>query len=247
LQKSLSVDEVGVHFALLMINSDAEIKQIRELVLEMGSRARSALAEAFNALMGDRANIDQIEMADRFLDEAERNIDSLVLRCLALRRPVSKDLRFMLVSTRIAGHWERVGDEITSIVRQARLMKKAPPHERAKDLREMSQLLSESIDETMALLREQPEGDAPTLVKKDKSIDAINRKIFTEEVQELESGAGEAALRIQIMLISRSLERIGDNVKQIAQDIHYMNHAEDIRHTSPDANSAGQPPTCQVI
>jgi len=231
----------------LVSTLDPEIHQIREILFELGALARHALAGAYDAIMGDRDKCLEIESADRFFDDAERKIDTLVLRCLALRRPVSQDLRFMIVASRIAGCLERIGDEITSIVRQARVMPRIPSEQRADDLREVFRLINQALDEVLRMLVEKHVGDAPALVLRDKSIDNINRKLFSEVVQELESGAVDVVSRVQIMLISSSLERIGDNLKQIAQDIHYMNYAEDIRHSTPDANSPGHAPTCQVV
>lgn len=215
-----------------------EATKIREMVLEMQSRARLMLESVVDCLLGARSPgvLDQIEQSDADLDNAEREVDNWVLRCLALRRPVSRVLRFMLVSTRIASHWERIGDEVTGIARQARHMG-GLTGARAEALREMTLLLFAMMDNLRPLLASDDAGEARQLVLQDKKIDALNKRIFAQECAAIESDKTAVGDHIRLLLVSRGLERIGDHVKHIAQDIHFMHHEEDIRHTAPGANS----------
>ncbi len=215
-----------------------EVEAIREMVLEMQSRAKEMLQLTAANFWGPQSPeaLDTIEKSDQHLDKAEREVDDLVLRCLALRRPVSRDLRFMVVSTRIASHWERVGDEVTSIARHMRHLKSPITGIRAEALRKIFSLVLSALEQVRPLLASDEYGEALQLVSQDKEIDVLNKKIFTEETSAICDEPTMASDHVRVLLISRALERIGDHVKHIAQDIHFMHHEEDIRHTAPNAN-----------
>ena len=172
----------------------------------------------------------EIIEADREIDEAEVEVEEECLKILALHQPVAVDLRFINAVTKINNDLERVGDEAVNIAeRVASIAGKVPvevPFEYSTMAEKSEAMLRKSLDALVNL-------DADLAYKvclSDDEVDEINRDIYDKIKEVIKMHPDRVSYLINLLLISRHLERIADHATNIAEEVIYMVEGEISRH-----------------
>jgi phosphate transport system protein len=208
-----------------------QIANIRETLLMMASLANRNLALAMRALIErDEKLAASVEAEDSQLDELEVTIDEMVINHMATHAPVATDCRFMLVASKISSNLERLADQATAIARRSRELNKEPLLKPLIDIPRMAEIAEGMLrDGITALIDRRPEL-AQEIIKRDKEVDQINKQLARELTSFMLEDPSTITRALNLTLVARSLERVADHCKNIAEEVYYLYQAIDIRH-----------------
>jgi phosphate transport system protein len=171
-----------------------------------------------------------VEAEDSQLDQLEINVDDMVINHMATHAPVATDCRFMLVASKISSNLERIGDSAVTIVRRSLELNREPLLKPLIDIPRMAQIAEGMLrDGITALVDHKPEL-AQEIVRRDKEVDAINKQLARELTSFMLEDPKTITRAMNLTLVARSLERVADHAKNIAEEVYYLYHAIDIRH-----------------
>jgi phosphate transport system protein len=210
---------------------EAPLAELREQLLRMSSLAERTLSLAIRALMErDTALADAVEADDDEIDRLEVLIDELVISYMATRGPVATDCRLMMCASKISSNLERIGDEATTIARQARKLCMAPALRPLTDIVLMAETAQEMLRDGIGAFIS---GDAEAtleIIARDKAVDALNRELVKELTQHMARDTAAIERCLQWIRAGKALERAADHASNIAEEVYYLYRARDIRH-----------------
>jgi phosphate transport system protein len=209
---------------------DDELAHFKEKLLTMGSYAESAVSQSVQSVVErDDTLACRVQENDDLVDELEIEIDDLAISLLA-KAPLASDLRLITVAMKISHNLERIGDEATTIARRAVELNQEPQLKPFIDIPRMAAialgLLKEALD---AFVRKEPE-KARAIVPRDKEVDALNRQLYRELSGYMVDNPTTISRCLNLMTVSKSLERVADHAANIAEEVVYLCEARDIRH-----------------
>ena len=213
-----------------MRHFDEELAKFKETLLTMGSYAESAVVQSIQA-MTDRNDqlAEQVQHNDDIMDRYEIEIDDAAINLLA-KAPLASDLRLITVAMKISQNLERIGDEATTIARRALELNSEPQLKSYVDIPRMVTItlamLKESLD---AFVNKDPE-KARAIIPRDKEVDALNRQLHRELSSYMVENPSTITRCLNLMTVSKCLERVGDHATNIAEEVVYLCEARDIRH-----------------
>jgi phosphate transport system protein len=210
---------------------EKHLAKIRETLLLMSSLADRNLAMAMRALTErDDRLAETVESEDTQLDQLEVQLDELVVTYMATHGPMATDCRLMLVASKISSNLERIADQAVTIARRAKDLNSEPELKPLIDIPRMAQIGQEMLrDGISAFIEGKPEV-VQAIIKRDKTVDEINRQLARELTSYMAENPATITRAINLMLVSRALERLADHAKNIAEEVYYLYSAKDIRH-----------------
>ncbi|MCL5098960.1 MAG: phosphate signaling complex protein PhoU [Candidatus Omnitrophica bacterium] len=216
-----------------------ELAALKEQLVMMGRLAESAVRQALKALVErNDALARQCRDEDEIIDSLEVKLDDAAITLLT-KAPLASDLRLIAVAMKICHNLERVGDEATTIARQVLELNAEPQLKPYIDLPSMAEIalgmLREALD---AFITRQP-GQARAIIPRDKQVDALNRQLHRELLSYMVEDGRSTSRCLNLMVISKSLERIADHATNIAEQVVYLYEGRDIRHTGKGAATLG--------
>ncbi len=217
--------------------ADSELNELNELLLTMASRTETAVNTASRALLErDDELANQVERDDQVIDRFEMEIDELAIRLLA-QAPQARDLRFITVAIRIGSDLERIGDEATTIARRTRELNQEPPLKDYIDLPRMATKAMEMMDQALKAFVHSDTESARAVIPQDRTVDRLNKQLHRELSSYMVENPKNIGRCLNLMVISKCVERIADHAKNIAEFAVYLSDAEDIRHSRANAGA----------
>ncbi|MDD2763345.1 MAG: phosphate signaling complex protein PhoU [Opitutaceae bacterium] len=211
---------------------DAELETFRSQLILMGETAIEQVRAAIKALVeGDSSLAGRIITADDQLDQLEVAIDDEAIRYMNLRAPVASELRLVIVGMKSSHDLERVGDEATSIAKRAIKLSAEPPLKPYIDLPRMAGIALEMLRDALDCFLQVDEAKAIAVCKRDAEVDSLNRQLYRELTSFMVEKPETISRAIELMFISKSLERIADHATNIAEEMIYLSKGKDVRHT----------------
>jgi phosphate transport system protein len=210
---------------------DVHLSKIRENLLMMASLTDRNVNVAMRALVersDDLANL--VEGEDSQIDQMEIVIDDLVVRFMATHGPIAQDCRFMLVASKISSNLERIADQAVTIARRSRELNSQPLLKPLIDIPRMAQLAQSMLRDALNAFSERNAEMAREIITRDKVVDELNRQIARELTSFMLEDAATITRALNLMLVARCLERMADHAKNIAEEVHFLYRAHDIRH-----------------
>ena len=216
---------------------DSELESFRSNLVLMGETAVRQVQQAMKALVeADLSLADQVAAADDELDQLEIKIDEEAIRYMSLRSPVATELRLVIVGMKASHDLERVGDEATNIVRRVARLSTEPPLKPYVDLPRMAAIAIEMLRDALDCFLQVDADKALTVCKRDKEVDDINRQLYRELSSYMIERPETTSRALELMFISKSVERIADHATNIAEEMIYLAKGEDVRHTDQTRN-----------
>ena len=226
------VERVARHF-------QDELEQLKTRLLEMGGLAEEQVRLAVKALVDrDRDLIDQVLHGDEPLNALHIEIDGRCFTLLALHQPMAVDLRAIVSAVKINTDLERVGDLAINIAEAARRYAPHPPVKKLIDIPRMATLAQSMLREALDAFVRRDTNLAQHVLNEDDTLDTLKTQIFRELLTYMLQDASTIEPALDLILVSRHLERIGDHATNIAEDVIFMVSARDVRHHAGE----GQPP-----
>jgi phosphate transport system protein len=211
---------------------DQELSELRDKLLAMGSHAESSVQNAVRALTERNDDLaQQVIEQDSVIDRYEIEMDELAVRLLALKAPVASDLRLITVAMKISHDLERVGDESTTIARRALELNKEPQLKPYIDIPRMASIGLQMLKDALDSFVQRAPDRARAIIPRDKEVDGINKQLHRELASFMIENPATITRALNLMVISKSLERIADHATNIAEEVVYIYEAQDIRHS----------------
>lgn len=218
------------------------LDEIRQDLLRMGAEVESMIGESMRALLEHDDDLARaVRQADEEVDRLEKAIDETCSRVLATQQPTAVDLRFVVAVMKITNDLERIGDCAVNIAKSTRKVNAQPQIDPYAELREMTQLTSEQVRDSLdALVRK--DSDAALQVRsRDRQVDRLYKRVFSKMSEVMAERPEMVTPALHLLLIARNFERIGDHAKNIAEDVVYFTEGRDIRHPSLDEPASARP------
>ena len=208
-----------------------ELEQLKARLLEMGGLAEEQVRLAVKGLVDrDRDLIARVLSGDGPLNALHIEVDSRCFRLLALYQPMAVDLRAIVAAVKINTDLERVGDLAVNIAEAARRCTRHPPVKRLVDIPQMGSIAQAMLRDALDAFVKRDTVLAQQVLDEDDRLDGLKTKIFRELLQYMLRDQSTVEPALDLILISRHLERIGDHATNIAEDVIFMVSALDVRH-----------------
>jgi phosphate transport system protein len=210
---------------------EEELAQLQQRLLKMGGMAEEQMCDAVKALeRRDPALVDRTLNGDEPINALHIEIDDRCFKLLALHQPMAADLRAIVAAVKINTDLERVGDLAINIAEAAKRYLDHPPVKPLIDIPRMGDIAQRMLRDALDSFVRRDTSLAETVLSADDRLDALKTQIFRELLTFMLSDPGTIEPALDLILISRHLERIGDHATNIAEDVIFMVSARDVRH-----------------
>jgi phosphate transport system protein len=210
-----------------------ELRGLRQRLSTMAERAAGQIALAMKALIDQSdALAKQVINADATIDADENEIDRLAMHLLATRQPVASDLRFITMSLKFVVDVERIGDLASGIAKRALELNRLPVLEARGDLTQLATLVQKNLYVAIDSFVRGDAEQAAAVIKADAEVDRLNSSLFAQLVAHVATDPATVTRVLPLTSVCRYLERIGDHVKNLAEEVIFMVQATDVRHRS---------------
>jgi len=220
---------------------DMELDSLKQKLLLMASHSETAVNLAVQALVQRDSDLAQkVRDDDRVIDQFEVEIDDLVIQLLT-KAPLATNLRLVTVAMKISQNLERVGDEASKIAKRARDLSREAPVKINLDLPRMAGLAVGMLKAALDAFVNYDSVTARAIIPRDKEVDALNKQIHEDLAQHMVANPATIGRCLNWMVAAKSLERIADHAKNLAEEVVYLCEAQDIRHSGAKGQGAQAP------
>jgi phosphate transport system protein len=208
-----------------------ELAALKARLLQMGRLAEGRVARAMHGLTArDESALAEVIDGDQVVNEYQLEIDDRCFKLLALRQPVANELRFIVAAAKITGDLERIGDLAVNVAEAARRYIQHPPVKPLIDLPRMSELAQEMLRDALDAFVSGNVAQTKDILQRDDILDELKDQVFRELLTYMLGDAAIVAPALDLVLISRHLERVGDHATNIAEDAIFSAEGKDVRH-----------------
>ena len=213
---------------------DSELEGIRTRVLQMGGMVELQIVKAMEGLSnGDLLLIDQVIENDNRVNLLEIELDEACNQVIAKRQPTAVDLRMVSTVQKTITDLERIGDEAKKIAKTAKLHHNTPsPFTPPIRLNHIADAVVDMLRTALDSYARLDTVSAAQVVRQDKEVDAEFKGIMRQLITYMMEDPRTISQAIELMFVAKSVERIGDHAKNIAEYVVYMVKGRDVRHTS---------------
>ena len=210
---------------------DLELETLRRKLLTMGAMAEKMVHDTTAMLVDrDMAIFEPVRKAEDSMDALQREIDEDAVRLIGVYTPVAADLRSLLMATRITAELERIADQTMDIGFYAKTLFKEPPLKPLIDIPRMAEIDVNMLKKVLDAYTEGAAEKALNVIEMDDEVDELNDQLFRELMTYVQDDVKAVNRVLELVLIARAFERIGDHAVNIAEDVVYMVRGQDIRH-----------------
>ena len=215
---------------------DAELNEIQDLTLEMAKLARKHISSATKALAGhDTKLAKKVAKKDRKVNELQAEIDAKAVALIAQRQPMASDLRMAVAPIKIATDLERIGDHAKTMARRARDVPDIRDIGSARaSIKRMSKLVQTNLNNAMKAYRKGDVRKAAVVHMADAEVDMLFSALFRELLTYMMSNPANIEAATHLLFIARNLERCGDHISNICEQVHYIVTGETFEETDEE-------------
>lgn len=212
---------------------DQSINSLRAEVISMAGKARHNLERAVRALLQRNIDLANAVIADDDeVDEHERHIDKLGMEMLVRFHPLASDLRLVVSSMKISMNLERISDHATNIAKRAKKISSSQELHDTTLIEPIYTLADQLLRDAIASYSEQDSALGASLHARDKELDRIYKEASATFASRIEQSEGRSQDYLHLILVLRSLERVGDLAVNVGEDAVFLGTARDMRHES---------------
>lgn len=202
---------------------DEELDALGDSIQEMGQLVRELIVIAAQALDEPRKDLaDKAAQTDKKINALDLDIEHQATIVLALRNPMAVDLRFVTSSIKMATIWERMGDIAKKVAKRSLELGDYRPEDSIAQLKHMSTIVTEMIDEILLAIDEVDEKKAKQITQKDEQLDVLYDTVFSQIQQEMARNPSNAPASTHIIFLAKNFERLGDYVTNLAKAVNYV-------------------------
>ncbi len=216
-----------------------ELDLLKQRLLTMGGLSEERVRESVRGLMDrDGSALDAVLAGDQPINDLHIELDDRCFKLLALHQPMAADLRVIVAAVKINTDLERVGDLAINIAEAGKRYLRHAPVKPLIDIPRMGELAQSMLRDALDAFVRRDIALAEAVLAADDTLDALKTQIFRELLTYMLQNPATIEPALDLILISRHLERIGDHATNVAEDVIFILSAKDVRHTSPGAPKA---------
>ncbi len=214
-----------------------ELEALQGRLLEMGGLAEERVRAALHGLVQrDPAAIDKVLSGDEPVNQLHIEVDNRCFRLLALHQPMATDLRAIVAAVKINTDLERVGDLAVNIAEAGKRYIGHAPVKQLIDIPQMGDIAQAMLRDALDAYVKQDSELATKVLNEDDRLDSLKAQVFRDLLTHMLQNQGTVEPSLDLILVSRHLERIGDHATNIAEDVIFMVSALDVRHHLAGSN-----------
>jgi phosphate transport system protein len=211
-----------------------QLAELRELVLRMGGLVEQMTRRVVQALVERNIGIlAEVREMESQVNQLHVEIDEACLELIALRQPAAVDLRFITAAMKIIVDMERIGDQAINITERAESLLAVPPLKPLIDIPRMADIAQEMLKASLDAFVNGDDELAYATILRDDQVDQLKDQVFRELLTFMMADPTTIPRAMDLILVSRHLERIGDHATNICEDVIFMVKGKDVRHQGP--------------
>lgn len=215
----------------MSVHFQQEMNRLKEKILRMGARVEEAIRDSVEALKArDAGKAKQVIASDKQIDALEIEIDEACHQLLALYQPVASDMRFITSTLKMTSDLERMGDLAVNISERVLSLIQEPPLKPLIDIPRLAQIAQEMVKRSLDALVRLDAATAKQVCEQDDLADQLHEQIVRELISFMLEDKNNIRRALDLISISRQLERIADHATNVAEDVIYLVQGKDIRH-----------------
>jgi len=204
---------------------------IREMILGMGGLAEAMTRQVIQAMVQrDRGLLPEVRSMETQVNRLHIEIDEACLEIIALRQPAGYDLRFVTAAIKINTDMERIGDQAINILEKTESLLAVPPLKPLIDIPRMGEISQEMLKDALDAFVTGDVDLAQRTIERDDSVDHLKDQVFLELLTYMMADTSTIPRAMDLILVSRHLERIADHATNICEDVIFMVQGKDVRH-----------------
>jgi phosphate transport system protein len=219
-----------------------QLTELQSKILTMAGLAEEQLRSAVKAFLendGDGAR--GIFDSDHRIDAMENEIDELGIHLLATQQPMARDLRLITMVLKMSSDLERIGDHAVNIVESTLRLQSGPLLEPPPEINAMAEIAIEMVKNAVDAFVERDARSAVEILRRDDVVDRYNDSVFRILLTVMMENPRRISWGMEILLVSRNLERVADMATNIAEDVIYIVEARNVKHHAGETQPARQP------
>jgi phosphate transport system protein len=211
-----------------------ELEALQGRLLEMGGLAEERVRAAIQGLVTrDPSLFEKVLLGDEPINQLHIEVDNRCFRLLALHQPMATDLRAIVAAVKINTDLERVGDLAVNIAEAGTRYMTHPPVKKLIDIPTMGDIAQSMLRDALDAYVRRDTRLAQQVLNEDDRLDALKTQVFRDLLTHMLKDQGTVEPSLDLILVSRHLERIGDHATNIAEDVIFMVTSLDVRHHPP--------------
>jgi phosphate transport system protein len=223
----------------LVKSYDLELKRLRNMMTQMGGTVERQVALAAEAIMHrDAASAARAVEEDAKVDALEREVETFVIRLLALRQPVAGDLRQIVAALKITGDLERIGDYAANVAKRSIVLAEFSLPYSLAGLGHMARLVQAQLKSIIDALGDNDADKAMEVWRSDQAVDDIYNTIFRELITYMMEDPRNITPCTHLLFIAKNLERIGDHATNVAENLYYAVKGESLPESRPKGDTS---------
>jgi phosphate transport system protein len=220
---------------------DDELRRLNNTIMQMGGLAEGQLAAAIDAVIKrDSALAALVVAADTTVDQLEHEVDGLVVRLLALRQPMARDLREILAALRIANDLERICDYAANVAKRSIVLNQSPAVKPVYTLPRMVKLAQALIKDVLDAYVARDADKAMVVWARDEELDEMYSSLFRELLTYMMEDPRNITACTHLLFMAKNVERIGDHATNIAETVYFLVNGEPLTQARPKRDNSNQ-------
>ena len=216
---------------------EEDLGGLKQQLLKMAAKAETMIHLSMQALVQrDLSLAAELAELEEDVNRLQLDVDDRCFKLLALRQPMAHDLRFIIAAGKISSDLERIGDLTINIHENTKVLIQFPELKPLIDIPKMADTSRQMVRDSLDAFVEEDAAKARNTVMRDDEVDALKNQVFREVLTYMISDPQTIQVGMQLILVSRHLERIADHATNIAEDVVYLVEAKDIRHHAEEAH-----------
>ncbi len=208
-----------------------ELTEIKKKILTLGALVEKHIQMAAEALYENDADLaGEVIRGDYEIDEMEVKIEEECLKVLALYQPVASDLRFLIGGIKINNELERIGDQAVNIAERVEIIARQKKYNFVFDYSKMVEKAQNMLKMSLDSFVNFDLDLAIKVLTLDDEVDFIKKKAYDKIKEAVNTHTDSAGYFINLLLVSRHLERLADHATNIAEEVIYLIEGEIVRH-----------------
>ncbi len=208
-----------------------ELDELQGRLLEMGGLVEAAIHGSIRALVNrDEQQAQEVFRNEARINQMEISIDDLAIRLMALYQPMASDLRFLTSIIKINSDLERMGDLAINIVERAIVIIEQPSVKPLVDIPRMATMVESMVRRSLDAFVKRDAETARSILLSDDAVDELRDVIIEELIGYMENDPDTVRRALDLILVTRNLERVADHATNIAEDVIFLVQGVDVRH-----------------
>jgi phosphate transport system protein len=220
---------------------DEELRRLNNTITQMGGLGESQLAAAIEAVVKrDSELAARVVEGDARVDQLEREVDGLVVRLLALRQPMARDLREILAALRIASDLERICDYAANVAKRSIVLNQSPPVKPVYTLPRMVRLAQALTKDVLDAYVARDADKALVVWARDEELDEMYSSLFRELLTYMMEDPRNITACTHLLFMAKNVERIGDHATNIAETVYFLVNGTPLTQMRPKRDNSAE-------